>query len=164
MPHFYGAVALLFVEGLCSDGGVEGVLGNIHRPFCRIAKGLSDATAQVQLDGGRLVIYGIGAERPITDTVTVTFKALKSGITEVKLVQVEMDKDANATLETLPLMQIGNNAAVIDVQKAEIKQDAAPAPAEDNSSVLWIVLGAAAVILIAGGITAVLLIRKKKNP
>ena len=124
---------------------------------------ISDAASTVELDGGKLVIYGIGADRSISDTITLTFKALKSGITEVKLVQVEMDKDASVTLETLPLMNIGSNAAVIDVQKAAQEQNDVVGSDDGGSAVIWIIIGVAAVLLIAGGVVVLILLKKKKQ-
>ena len=127
--------------------------------------GISDTTATVVVDGGRITISGIGTERPITDTFTVTFKAKKSGITEVKLVRVEMDNDPGATMETLPLMNVDNGAATIDVQKlgADENEAGQEAGRTADSAVVWIIIGIAAAILVAGGVTAVILIRKKKH-
>ena len=129
--------------------------------------GISDATATVEVEGGRVTIFGIGAERPISDTITVTFKALKSGITEVKLVKLEMDHDPNASLDNLPTMTVTEGAAVIDVQNDEsgkgdddkVSDDSA----KDNSVVIWIVIGLVAAALIAGGVIVIILIKKKKN-
>ncbi|MBE6959045.1 MAG: hypothetical protein E7447_07860 [Ruminococcaceae bacterium] len=127
---------------------------------------ISDSSATVTVDGGMLVISGIGVERPITDTITVTFKALKSGVTEVRLVKVEMDLDNNASLDQLPIMNIGANAAMIDVQNAEEEDN----QLEDNnvstkpdSSVSWIVIGLVVAVLVAGGVIAVIVIKKKKQ-
>ncbi len=129
--------------------------------------GISDANSNVVLDGGKIIISGIGTERPITDTITVTFKAKKSGITEIKLASVEMDLDPDATLETLPMMSVVNGASTIDVQKAESgkKDDAGAtvAPEKDNSVVIWIVVGLVAAALLAGGAVALILIKKKKQ-
>jgi hypothetical protein len=129
--------------------------------------GISDATATVEVEGGRVTIFGIGAERPISDTITVTFKALKSGITEVKLVKLEMDHDPNANLDNLPTMTVTEGAAVIDVQNDgsgkgdddKVSDDSA----KDNSVVIWIVIGLVAAALIAGGAIAIILIKKKKQ-
>ena len=129
--------------------------------------GISDAASTVTVDGGKLVISGIGTERPITDTITVTFKAKKSGITEVKLASVEMDLDPNVTLETLPMMSVADGAATIDVQKVggeEAGDENTAVDSEKNdSSVVWIIIAVAAVVLIAGGATALILIKKKKQ-
>ena len=124
----------------------------------------SDAASTVDVEGGKITISGIGAERPITDTITLTFKAKKSGITEVKLVKVEMDLDPNASLDNLPTMTVKDGAAVIDVQKDK-KNDEAPAAEKDDSVVIWIVIGLVAAALICGGVIAMILIKKKKqNP
>ena len=126
--------------------------------------GISDPTAQVEVEGGRVTIFGIGTERPITDTITVTFKALKSGITEVKLVKMEMDNDPNVTLDTLPTMTVTDGVAVIDVQKEETANGATTETTEkDNNSVIWIVIGLVAAALIAGGAIVFILIKKKKQ-
>ena len=126
--------------------------------------GISDPTSTVDVSGGKITISGIGTERPITDTITVTFKALKSGITEVKLVQVEMDLDAEVTLETLSVMNVANGTAVIDVQKEETTNDATTEITEqDDNSVIWIVICLVAAALIAGGAIAIILIKKKKQ-
>ena len=126
--------------------------------------GVSDTAANVTIDGGVITISGVGAEKPISDTIAVTFKALKSGITEVKLVKVEMDLNDAASLEQLPVMKIGSNTAIIDVQK-----DSAPDQKDDTSTetqdtgVIWIIVGAAAALLIAGAVIALLLIKKKQK-
>ena len=130
--------------------------------------GISDPASTVELDGGRVIISGIGAERPITDTITVTFKVLKSGVTEVKLVKVEMDIDPNASLDNLPTMTVTDGAASIDVEKSENdKQDSSKPTVEsgkkDDSAVLWIVIGLVAAALIAGGVIVIILIKKKKQ-
>ena len=130
--------------------------------------GISDPTSTVELDGGRVTISGIGAERPITDTITVTFKVLKSGVTEVKLVKVEMDIDPNASLDNLPTMTVTDGAASIDVEKSENdKQDSSKPTVEpgkkDDSAMLWIVIGLVAAALIAGGVIVIILIKKKKQ-
>ena len=126
--------------------------------------GISDPTAQVEVEGGRVTIFGIGTERPITDTITVTFKAKKSGITEVKLVKVEMDNDPNVTLDTLPTMPVVNGTALIDVQKVGgDSEDVADNSAKDNSTVIYIIIGLVAAALIAGGAIVIILIKKKKQ-
>ncbi len=132
--------------------------------------GISDSASVVETDGGRIIISGIGTERPITDTITLTFKVKKSGITEVKLVKVEMDIDPNASLDNLPTMTVIDGAAVIDVQKGESdkKEDdktTVESENKDDSSVIWIVIGLVAAALVAGGAIAIILIKKKKqNP
>ena len=125
--------------------------------------GISDPSSTVVLEGGKLVISGIGTERPITDTITVTFRAKKSGITDIKLASVEMDLDPNASLENLPMMNVSNNAVSIDVQKAADEGDTSAPAQKDPSDIIWIIVGVAAAILIAGGITAVVIIKKKKQ-
>ena len=121
----------------------------------------SDTGSTVDVNGGRITISGIGAERPLTDTITLTFKAKKSGITEVKLVKVEMDLDPNASLDTLPTMTVKEGAALIDVQKVE--EDETPVAEQDDSGVIWIVIGLVAAALICGGVIAIILIKKKKQ-
>jgi hypothetical protein len=126
----------------------------------------SDAASTVEVEGGKITISGIGTERPITDTITLTFKAKKSGITEVKLVKVEMDLDPNASLDTLPTMTVKDGAAMIDVQKpaADKSDDVEVDNSEkDNSVVIWIVIGLVAAALIAGGVIVIILIKKKKQ-
>ena len=122
----------------------------------------SDAASTVEVEGGKITISGIGTERPITDTITLTFKAKKSGITEVKLVKVEMDLDPNASLDTLPTMTVEDGAAVIDVQKIEEDVEA-PVAKQDDSGVIWIIVGLVAAALICGGVIAVIVIKKKKQ-
>ena len=122
----------------------------------------SDAASTVEVEGGKITIYGIGTERPISDTITLTFKAKKSGITEVKLVKVEMDLDPNASLETLPTMTVTEGAAMIDVQKIEEDVEA-PVAEQDDSGVIWIIIGLVAAALICGGVIAVIVIKKKKQ-
>ena len=122
----------------------------------------SDAASTVEVEGGKITISGIGAERPVTDTITLTFKAKKSGITEVKLVKVEMDLDPNASLDTLPTMTVTEGTAMIDVQKVG-EDDEAPAAEQDDSVVIWIVIGLVAAALICGGVITVIVIKKKKQ-
>jgi hypothetical protein len=133
--------------------------------------GISDSAATVNAENGRITISGIGAERPITDTITVTFKVLKSGVTEVKLVLMEMDIDPNASLDNLPTMVITEGAAVIDVKKSEGDKNNNSSTdnsemnnsEKDNSVVIWIVIGLVAAALIAGGVIVIILIKKKKQ-
>ena len=128
--------------------------------------GISDPTAQVEVEGGRVTIFGIGTDRPITDTITVTFKAKKSGITEVKLVKVEMESDPNITLETLPTMTVTDGTVVVDVLKTETAQgstDTTETVEKDNSGMIWIVIGLVVAALIAGGAIVIILIKKKKQ-
>lgn len=121
---------------------------------------ISDPNSTVTVDGGRIVISGNGTERSITDTITVTFRAKKTSVTDIRLVSAEIDKDPNAKVDNLPAMTIAEKAATIDVQKGN--NDASANAGKDNSAVIWIVVGAAAAILIAGGVAAVIVIKKKK--
>jgi len=125
--------------------------------------GISDPSSTAVVDGGRITISGIGTERPVTDRITVTFKAKKSGITEVKLVRVEMDLDPNASLDNLPTMMVANGAAVIDVQKTDIEKDTMKDTEKDNSVVIWIVIGLVVAALTTGGIVVLILVKKKKQ-
>jgi hypothetical protein len=129
--------------------------------------GISDPNSTVEIVGGKIEIFGIGMEHSVSDTITVTFKAKKTGLTEVKLVKVEMDMDPNATLDNLPTMTVTEGAALIDVQKTgavEQEDDKTTENSEeDNSGVIWIVIGLAAAALIAGGAIAIILIKKKKQ-
>ena len=126
--------------------------------------GISDPTATVEVNGGQVIISGIGTEKSISDTLTITFKTLKSGMTEIKLIKVEIDSNPDVTLEELPLMSVKESAALIDVLK-EAETDTnndTNAPA-DNSGVILIVIGVAAAILIAGAVVVLILIKKKKQ-
>jgi len=126
--------------------------------------GISDPAATVEINGGQLIISGIGTDKPITDTLTITFKALKSGITEIKLVKVEMDSNPEATLDELPPMTIKSDSALIDVLK-EVQTDTGDdtnVSANDDPAMIWIIV-AAAVVLITGAVVAVILIKKKKQ-
>ena len=134
--------------------------------------GISDPNATVELDGGKLVIYGIGTERPITDTITVTFRALKSGVTDVKLVKVEMDNDPNADLNALPTMEVANRDATITVEKEDVGDgtDKNDPDADTNSKgdrenkvTIYILVGIAVAILACCGVIAWILIKKKKQ-
>ena len=125
--------------------------------------GISDPSATVVVEGGKIIISGIGTERPVTDTFTVTFRAKKSGVTDIKLASVEMDLDSNASLETLPMMTVTSGTATIDVAKEETPEENAAPEVESNDPTLWIVLGAVAVVLIAGGAVALILIKKKSG-
>ena len=126
---------------------------------------ISDPNSTAVMENGQLEIFGSGTERPITDTITITFRAKKAGLTEVKLVKVEMDLDPNATLDNLPTMIIDNGTALIDVEseKNKDKDDKDEAEQKDNSTVIYIVIGLVAAALIAGGAIAVILIKKKKG-
>ena len=131
---------------------------------------ISDPASTVELDNGRIIISGSGTERPITDTITVTFKVKKSGVTEVKLVQVEMDNDPNVTLDNLPAMNVVNGAATIDVQKSGddnasggSNTTAGTTTEKNDSNVIYIVIGLVAAALIAGGAIVIILIKKKKQ-
>jgi hypothetical protein len=123
--------------------------------------GISDSTATVELNGGSLVISGIGTERTITDTITVTFRAKKGGVTDVKLVKVEMDSAPDATLETLPVMNVENGVVTIEVEKVTAPE--APVETKDESSAIWIVIAIAVAVLIAAGVVVLILIKKKKQ-
>ncbi len=128
--------------------------------------GISDPNSTVNLDGGKLEIYGIGTERPVTDTFTVTFKAKKSGVTDVKLVKLEMDLDPNVTLDNLPTMTVAKGTVTVDVKKVDAdKQDDSTtiASKKDNTVVIWIVIGAAAAIVVAGAVITLIVIKKKKK-
>ena len=126
--------------------------------------GISDPTSTVDVEGGKLTISGIGTERPITDTFTITFKAKKSGITEVKLVKIEMDANPDLTLDTLPTMTVENGTVVVDVLKSESEdKETVDVVEKDNSVVIWIVIGLVAAALIAGGVIVIILIKKKKQ-
>ena len=128
--------------------------------------GISDDSVNVEIEGGRLVFSGSGAERPITDTFTLTFKAKKSAMTEIKLALAELDLSDDGDLNDLPTMTVKGNAALIDVAKVDKVTDDDNADSDqksDSSAVVWIVIGIAAVILIAGGVIAVVLIKKKQN-
>ena len=127
--------------------------------------GISDSNSIVEVKGGRIVIYGIGTERPVTDTITLTFKAKKSCVTEVKLMRLEMDYDPNASLDTLPAMTVTDGTAVIDVEKVEGADDGIIAndPVKDNSVVVYIVIGLIVVALMAGSVIVWILIKKKKQ-
>ena len=126
--------------------------------------GISDSASIVEIDGGKIVISGVGTERPITDTITVTFRAKKHGMTEVKLVQAEMDIDPNASLDNLPIMTVTEGTALIDIQKISITNDATTAdPAQNTSVVIYIVIGLAVAALIAGGVIVTILIKKKRS-
>lgn len=132
--------------------------------------GISDSNSTVEVDGGRLVISGIGTERPITDTITVTFRALKSGVTDVKLVLLEMDLDPNASMETLPVMTVTNETVTIDVEKIqkddnddEGDQIIDAEPAKDNTAIWYILAGVAGAILICGGAIVWILVTKRKQ-
>ncbi|MBE6958505.1 MAG: hypothetical protein E7447_05075 [Ruminococcaceae bacterium] len=129
--------------------------------------GCSDTASAVEVEGGKITISGIGTERPITDTITLTFRAKKSGLTEVRLIRVEMDLAPNASLDNLPSMAVAEGTALIDVQKTDSgeKDDdkTTENPAEEQSVVLWIVIGLVVAVLVAGGVIAVIVIKKKKQ-
>ncbi len=129
--------------------------------------GISDPNSKVEVVGGKIEIFGAGIERSLSDTITITFKAKKSGLTEVKLVKVEMDLDPNASLDNLPTMTVTDGAALIDVQKSgsdEKNDDKTTAnSAKDNSVVLWVVIGVAAVVVVGAAITLIIIKKKKKN-
>lgn len=124
---------------------------------------ISDPLATAVMKYGQLEIYGSGTERPITDTITITLRAKKAGLTEVKLSQVEMDMDPNISLDELPIMRIEEGTALIDVQaeKAEDKQDGENG--NENSPVVYIVIAIVIVLLIVGGAIVLILIKKKQK-
>ena len=124
--------------------------------------GISDPNSKVAIDGGKLEIYGIGTERPISDTITVTFRAKKSGITEVKLVKLEIDLNPEASLEELPAMNITEGAALIDVQKIGEDAETDAADTANDNAIVWVVIFVVAALAI-GGVVVWLLIKKKKQ-
>ena len=124
---------------------------------------ISDPSSTVVLDGGKLVISGIGTERPITDTITVTFRAKKSGVTDIKLASVEMDLDPNATLENLPMMKVANGSVSIDVQKVEDEAEVPVETEKKDSDATWLIVGIAAAILVVAGVVVVIVVKKKKQ-
>ena len=125
--------------------------------------GVSDSSATVQVNGGQLIISGIGTEKPIGDTMTITFKALKSGLTEVKLVKVEMDSNPDATMDELPPMSIDANSALIDVLKAPAPVQDDPSAAAPGDGTVWIIIAVAAVLLLAAGAVVLIILKKKKQ-
>lgn len=122
---------------------------------------VSDPAAATNVEGGMLTISGIGTEHPIADTLTVTFKAKKGGVTDVKLVKVEMDFDPNVTMENLPLMQVKDGVVTIDVEKTSKPADAPVETEKNDGTIIWIIVGVA--LVIAGGAVALILIKKKKQ-
>lgn len=124
--------------------------------------GISDPNSTAVMENGQLEIYGIGTPRPISDTITITFRAKKAGLTEVKLVKVEMDLDPNASMDDLPMMNTADNTALIDIQEVEDEDKSAESNGNDNS-VIYIVIGLVAAAVLTGGIIAVVLIKKKKQ-
>ena len=125
--------------------------------------GVSDSAATTNVDGGMLTISDIGTEHPITDTLTVTFKAKKGGVTDVKLVKVEMDFDPNVTLENLPLMQVKDGVVTVDVEKVSKPVDTPAETEKNDGTIVWIIVGVAIALVIAGGVVALILIKKKKQ-
>lgn len=123
--------------------------------------GISDPDSTVVVDGGKIVISGSGVEHPITDTIILTFKAKKSGLTEIKLVQVEMDMDSDASLDDLPVMMIANATALIDVQTSGVENGAIVD--EPNATVIYVVIGIGAGVVVIGGVVAAILIKKKRS-
>ena len=117
---------------------------------------------QTNLEGGRLEIYGSGAEYPLSDTITVTFRAKKAAITDVKLVTVQMDDAANATLEHLPDMEIINGTATVTIEKTGDAEQNSGAAVGGNG-VVWVIIGIAAALLIAGGAVVLIFVKKKKQ-
>ena len=126
--------------------------------------GISDSTANVEVNGGQLIISGIGTEKAITDTLTITFKAVKSGMTEIRLTQVAMDSNPDATLDELPPMNVEAGSALIEINKApEQNKDDSADNADNADATVWIVVGIASAAVIAGAVVALILIRKKKQ-
>lgn len=125
--------------------------------------GISDPNSTAMMENGQLEIYGIGTERPISDTITITFRAKKTGMTEIKLVKVEMDLDPDVSITTLPTMNVVDGTALIDVQKAEGKDEAVETEEKDDSILIYIVIGLVAAALLTGGAVTLILIKKKKQ-
>lgn len=124
---------------------------------------ISDPNSTAIMEYGQLEIFGIGTERPITDTITITFRAKKAGLTEIKLVKVEMDLDPNASLDALPTMTVVDGAALIDVQETADGDATAENSEKDNSILIYIVIGLVAAALLTGGAITLILIKKKKQ-
>ena len=135
--------------------------------------GISDPTATVEANGGQLIISGIGTERSVTDTITLTFRAKKSGVTDIRLTMLEMDLNPEASLENLPVMTVSGGSATIDIAKDEATTNDGDA---DNSGTFdligWmngagvttaVIICVAAVLLIACVAVVVLVIFKKKK-
>jgi hypothetical protein len=125
--------------------------------------GISDSTATAVMENGQLEIYGIGTERPITDTITITLRAKKSGLTEVKLVKVEMDLDPNVSLENLPTMLIDEGTALIEIASEKDENENEVVTEQKNSATIYIVIGIVAAALIASGVIVLIVIKKKKK-
>lgn len=121
---------------------------------------------EYSVDGGGLVITRIGSEFSIDDTVTVTFRALKAGMTDVKLVSLEMDHASDVTLDTLPVMNVVDGSVTINVLAVENPaDDGAVSETEGEANddlILWIVVGAAALVLAAAVVVLVVVGKKKR--
>ena len=122
--------------------------------------GISDPTATAVMQKGQLEIYGIGTDRPITDTITITFRAKKTGLTEVKLVKVEMDPSGSVSMDELPTMFIENGTSLIEI-KAQQGEDVSAEPAVESWTV-YIIIGIAVLVVLVGTVV-VILVRKKKK-
>ena len=90
-------------------------------------------------------------------------RAKKAGLTEIKLVKVEMDLDPNASLDALPTMNVVDGAALIDVQETADGDATAENSEKDNSVLIYIVIGLVAAALLTGGTITLILIKKKKQ-
>ena len=84
-------------------------------------------------------------------------------MTEIKLVKVEMDLDPDVSITTLPTMNVVDGTALIDVQKAEGKDEAVETEEKDDSILIYIVIGLVAAALLTGGAVTLILIKKKKQ-
>ncbi len=115
----------------------------------------------VELNGGQLVISGIGTEHAITDTITVTFKALKTGVTDVKMSSAQLDNHPDADINALPIMTVAQRNATITIEKGDAAVEVAVD--SENNGITYIVIGVAMAILVCGGVIAWILIKKKKQ-
>lgn len=117
---------------------------------------------ETKLEGGRLEITGSGNAYAVTDTITVTFRAKKAAITDVKLITVEMDNADDTSLNSLPNMEIVNGTATITVEKADVADKNEGGEAADNGAMIWIIV-AVVVVLASGAVAILILIKKKKQ-
>ena len=123
-----------------------------------------DGSFETKLEGGRLEITGIGTEYAVTNTITVTFKAKKSGITDVKLVLVEIDNAAEAALDELPTMQVVSGTATINVEKTGAADNTdVPDTAENDPATVWIIVGIVVAVVAASAVVVLILMKKKKQ-
>ena len=116
-----------------------------------------------KLEGGRLEITGAGAQYAVTDTITVTFKAKKAAVTDVKLVEVAMDNTQEANAENLPVMKITNGTATIKIEKTAESDHNNVAGEKSGDSLIWIIVGIAAMGIIAGAVVVLILMKKKQK-